>query len=332
MRPHPLRALLLATVLLFAGPVARGQEFPTRPVVVVVPFPPGGPVDVAGRLMAQALGASLRQPVVVENQGGGAGGSIGSARVARAAPDGHTLLAGAPYLSGARAFVASLSYDPDADFAPVGLLYFGPAVLLARNGLALPPGPAGVATWLRGAGDSATFAHAGLSTVPHQCALVLLHRIGAAPTLVSYRGAAPALQDLLAGTVDLLCLPTTAALPAIRAGQARAVLTTGPARAAVLPEVPTAAEALPPREDAGAEVLQWAGLLAPARTPAPIVATLNRALAAALDDPALRARIAALGAEPFPPAQRTPEAMAALIAADTATITRAARSMGVRPE
>jgi tripartite-type tricarboxylate transporter receptor subunit TctC len=325
-----LCSVLLAAALV-AGP-ALGQDYPTRPITLVVPFPPGGPVDVAGRLMAQALGASLRQPVVVENQGGGAGGSIGTARVARATPDGYTLLAGAPYLSGARAFVANLAFNPEADFAPVGLLYFGPAVLLARNGLALPPGDAGIATWLRTAGDRASFAHAGLSTVPHQCALVLLHRMGATPTLVSYRGAGPAVQDLLAGTVDLLCLPLTAALPTIRAGQARAVLTTGPTRAAVLPEVPTATEALPPRGDAGAEVLQWAGLLAPARTPPAVIQQLNRALAAALDDPALQARIAALGAEPFPPPQRTPEAMAALIAADMATITEAARSMGVRPE
>jgi tripartite-type tricarboxylate transporter receptor subunit TctC len=316
---------------LFAWP-ALGQNFPNRPITIVVPFPPGGPIDVAGRLMAQALGTSLGQPVVVENQGAGAGGSVGTARVARAAPDGHTLLAGAPYLSGARAFLANLAFDPAADFAPIGLLYFGPTVLMSRNDLALPPGEAGVAVWLRQAGDRAIFAHAGLSTVPHQCALVLLHRIGAAPTLVSYRGAGPAMQDLMAGNVDLLCLPTTAALPFIRAGQARALLTTGPARAAALPEVPTAAEALPPRGDAGAEVLQWAGLLAPVRTPPAIIMQLSRALAAALDDPTLLARITALGAEPFPPQQRTPEAMAALLAADTATIANAARSMGVRPE
>lgn len=330
MRSRMLAGALLAAALLAGS--APGQDYPSRPVTLVVPFPPGGPVDVAGRLMAQALGAPLRQPVVVENQGGGAGGSIGTARVARAAPDGYTLLAGAPYLPGAPAFVANLAFDPAADFAPVGLLYSGPAVLMARNGLALPPGGDGVAAWLRAAGDRAGFAHAGLGTVPHQCALVLLHRMGAAPTLVSYRGAGPALQDLLAGTVDLLCLPLTAALPAIRAGQARAVLTTGPTRAALLPEVPTAAEALPPRGEAGAEVLQWAGLLAPARTPPAILQRLNRALSAALDDPALRARIAALGAEPFPPAQRTPEAMAALMAAEAAAITAAARSMGVRPD
>ena len=330
MRFRILCGMLFAVALL-AGQ-ARAQDYPARPITIVVPFPPGGPVDVAGRLMAQALGASLRQPIVVENQGAGAGGSVGTARVARAAPDGYTLLAGAPYLSGARAFVANLAFDPATDFAPVGLLYSGPAVLMIRNGVTLPSGDAGIAAWLRTAGDRASFAHAGLSTVPHQCALVLLHRMGASPTLVSYRGAAPAVQDLLAGNVDLLCLPTTAALATIRAGQARAVLTTGPTRAAVLPEVPTAVEALPPRGDAGAVVLQWAGLLAPARTPPAIIRQLNQALAAALEDSALQARIAALGAEPFPPAQRTPEAMKALIADDTATITEAARSMGVRAE
>jgi tripartite-type tricarboxylate transporter receptor subunit TctC len=288
-------------------------------------------VDLAGRLMADGLARALGARVVVENQPGG-GGSIGSGRVARAAPDGYTLLSGAGYLPPAAAFIANLSYDPVTSFTPIGLLARETQVLVLRRGLPAPQGLADLAAWLRQQADGLSFASAGVATTVHQCALVLAHRVGATPIIVPYRGGGPAIQAVMAGEADLGCPPVSTALTGIRDGRLRAIAVSAPTRATSLPDVPTIAEAFAPRGDAGAVVMQWYGLLGPAGLPAPIVARLGGALQAMLTDPALLARLAALGAEPFEPENQGGAAMARLIANDAATIGAAARAMGVRPE
>ncbi|MEI6162373.1 MAG: tripartite tricarboxylate transporter substrate-binding protein [Roseococcus sp.] len=291
-----------------------------------MPFAPGGPTDATGRLVAEGLAARLGQRFLVENVSG-AGSSIGSARVARAAPDGHVLLVNHLALLGSAALQANLPYDTATAFAPVGLINYGPMILI--GGRDLPPRDVGSAfAWIRGRGDRVTLGHVGTGPALHLCGLLVQHRLGTRFTEIGYRGSAPAFQDMLGGRVDVICDISTTGLPQVQAGNARAWAVTTRERLPVLPDVPTLAEA----GLDGFDLVLWNALFAPAGTPRPIIERLNTALREVLAEPATLARFASFGTDTFPPAEQTPEAANTRLQAEIISIRDTLRAMGVEPE
>jgi tripartite-type tricarboxylate transporter receptor subunit TctC len=284
---------------------AAAQTYPSRPVSMVVPYAPGGPTDTIARIMAEHMRGSLGQPVIIENVSG-AGGSIGVARVARATPDGYTLSVGnlsSHVMNGA---VYALPYDLIADFAPVSLLSFQPMLIVARKSL-----PAddlrGLVAWLKANAGNATVGIQGVGTAGHVFAVFFQKEIGTPLALVPYRGAGPAMQDLLAGQIDCMIDTPTNSLPQVRGGTIKAYAVTTESRLASAPDIPTVDEA----GLAGFHFSFWQALWAPKGTPAPVMDKLNAAVAASLADPAIRQRFAEQGQEVPAVAQQTPQALAA---------------------
>jgi tripartite-type tricarboxylate transporter receptor subunit TctC len=279
---------------------ALAQDYPTRFITIVAPFQAGGPSDTVARLIAAPMSKALGQQVVVENVTG-AGGTIGSGRVAKAAPDGYTLgISG----SGTHAAVEQLYRNPPyraLDFESVGLINTTPVVIVGKRDL--PPNtlPELIA-YLRANEKTVTEADAGVGSVSNLACSVFHALIGVKPTLVSYRGTPQATQDIIAGNVDLLCNQIVNIVEHAKAGALKAYAVTGETRSPMLPNVPTTAEAGLP----DFKLTVWYGLSAPKGTPAPIVAKLNQALSAAMDDPVVVKRFADLGYDVVPPAQRSP--------------------------
>lgn len=263
------RMLAAGTVLLGALPglprTARAQGYPDRPIRMVAPFPPGGPVDAGARILAAALGQAMGQGVVVDNRPG-AGGSIGLESVARATPDGYTLCFAS---TGAAAVNQSLGagYDTRRDLAPVLIVSAVPLLVCARPSLPARD-LAGVLDLARRGG--VTYGTSGPGSTPHLAGELLKQRAGVDMTHVPYRGAAPAVTALLAGEIDITFLDPLVLLPHVREGKARPLVVTGPARSDAMPDVPTMAEAGVP----GVEVENWYALLAPAATPRDRIARL----------------------------------------------------------
>jgi tripartite-type tricarboxylate transporter receptor subunit TctC len=287
----PRRVLLPALAGLAVAPRAMAQAFPARPVTIVVPFAPGGASDIVARIIARGMQGPLGQPVVVENVGG-AGGTIGTQRVARATPDGYTLTLGHIGTLGANvALYPNLGYDP-REFAAIGLVIRNPAML----GVSLRSGVrdlAGFRDFLRRRNGDATFGTAGTGSQTHLAAALFLNLTGLKATIVAYRGSGPAMQDLAAGTIDAMMEQTLTLIPAHRSGVVRALAVTGARRVDQVPDVPTFAEAGLPQFDAA----NFQALAAPRGTPEPVVARLAAALSAALDDPEVIGRFRDLAAE-----------------------------------
>jgi tripartite-type tricarboxylate transporter receptor subunit TctC len=315
------RALLATAALLPAA--ARAQQ-PARALHIIVPFPPGGGVDIVARLLAEPLRTALNQPIIVENRAGAAG-QIGAMAVVRAPADGNTLLlcsagevAVAPHLQGAR-----LGYDPSRDLAPVTLVTRIPNVLIIN-----PRVPANTTAELialaKAQPGRLTFSSSGTGNLQHLNG-ELFNRLAGIETIhVPYRGTAPALADVAGGQVTMTFGSLAAALPLIRGDAVRALAVTSRSRMAALPNVPALAETLPEYE-----LVNWFGLFAPAGTPADRMATLNTAIAAALADPALTAKLLDQGAEaaPMPAA-----AFARFVASESETFGRIIREGNIRAE
>ena len=284
---------------------AAAQSYPSRNVTLVVPFAPGGPTDVIARTLAQHLQKTLGQPVVVENQAG-ANGNIGVGRVARAAPDGYTLIVGHWSTHVVNGAVYTLTHDVLKDFEPVALIATNAYVIVGRQDL-----PAndlrGLVGWLKANPDKATEGTAGAGSPQHVGGVFFQNLTGTRFQFVPYRGAAPAMQDLLAGHIDLIIDDPTNSLPQLRGGKIKAFAVTAPSRLAAAPDIPTVDEAGLP----GFYFSRWHALWAPHGTPREVVAKLNAAVAAALADPGVRAKLADLGQDIFPREQQTPEALAA---------------------
>jgi len=283
--------------------LAWAQGYPTRPITMVVPFPAGGPADVPGRLIAERMRKSLGQPVVIENVGGAAG-SIGTGRVARATPDGYTIVLGNTSTHVMNGAFYSLTYDVLNDFAPISPLLTTPLILFAKKTM-----PANdlreLIDWLK---DNSNKVSAGFGSVAFQVVnLAFQKQIGTRFTLVPYRGTAPGMQDLIAGQIDLY-FTTPVELPRMRAGSVKAYATTGDTRLALAPDIPTFAEMGLP----SVSFSNWYGLFAPKGTPGDIIGRLAAAAADALADPAVRPQFANLGYEVFPRERQTPEALGAL--------------------
>ena len=319
--------LLAATLALPVPPAVHAQAapaWPTRPITLVVPFPPGGTTDLLARLVARGAGSRLGQSVVVENRPG-AGGGIGAAAVARARPDGYTLVMGTLGTQVTNPFIyKEVPYDPARDFAPVTLVANSPNVLLVNPKL-------GVATLAqlieqaRRAPGSLNFASTSLGGSPHLSGELFNSMAKVDIRHVPYKGSAPAMADLLGGQVQLMYDNLPSAMGQIRSGAVQALAVTTPERVPLLPEVPTVAEAGLP----GYEVNAWFGLLAPAGTPAGVIERIQSAVAQALAEPETRRQVERLGAIPV---ASTPQAYAATIRADTEKWRQVIHNAGIRPQ
>ena len=285
--------------------VAKAQTYPSRPVTMVVPFAPGGLTDVLGRVLADGMQMSLDRSVVVENVPG-AGGSIGTGRVARAAPDGYTVVLGIWNTHVANAITYSLDYDVVRDFAPIALCAESPLVLVAKK--SIPAGDLkGYIAWLKANPDKASMATVGNGSPGHLLGILMQNQTGTKFTFVPYRGAGPSVQDLVAGQIDMTFINTATALPFVRAGSAKALGLTSLKRMAAAPDIPTMDEAGLP----GFAFSLWGALFAPHGTPADVIAKLNTAAVKTLHDADVQRKLEAQGFDIPPRERQTPEALAA---------------------
>jgi len=292
--------LLSAVALALAATGAAAQQFPSKPVAIVVPFAAGGPTDTVARTIAQAMEKSLGGSVVVENKPG-AGGTIGAQDVARAAPDGYRLLVWHIGMATAPALYRKLPFDPIKDFQHIGLINDVPMTLLVRPNLPVKD-VAELTAYAKANKDKVTLANAGLGAASHLCGLLFQQAIGVDLTTVPYKGTAPAITDLIGGQVDILCDQTTNTTEQIKGGKVKALALTAPKRLDTLKDLPTAAEA--GLKDF--ELSIWHAVYAPKGTPQPVVDKLVAALQAALKDPAVSKRFADLGAVTVSADRQTP--------------------------
>src|SRR5262245_10496661 len=299
------RLLIAVALLVSCGTSATAQTYPSRPVTMVVPFPAGGSSDTIGRVLADGMRGPLGQSVIIENVGG-ASGNLGVGRVARAAPDGYALILGSWPTHVLNAAIFTLPYDPLNDFEPVALVAAQPLFVIARK--AMPAKDlAELVAWLKANPDKATQGTAGTGGASHLAGVFFQKATDTRFQFVPYRGSAPAMQDLLAGQIDMMIDLAASATPQVRAGNVKAYAVTAKSRLAAAPEVPTVDEAGVP----GYYVLSWHAVWVPKATPKPVIARLNAAVVEALADPAVRKRLADVGQDIFPRDQLTPEALTA---------------------
>jgi tripartite-type tricarboxylate transporter receptor subunit TctC len=305
---------ICVAAMLFVGIAgsARAQDYPSRAITVIVPFPPGGASDVVARIVTNHMSKILGQSIVIENVSG-AGGTVGSARVASAAPDGYTLLAAAMGSHvAAPVLTPNLKYDPVADFAPIGITAHSPAVVIARKDFPAKDLAEFVAA-LRQRGDAVKQAHGGIGASSHMACLLFTTEIGAKPALVAYRGSGPALNDLVGGHVDFMCEQSVSVAESVLAGSVKAFAVSATKRLETLPDVRTAREA-----GINYEMSVWAGLFAPKGVSPEIIAKLSEALDRALDEAAVRERIAQLGGSIPAKDERNPAAFDRLVRSEIA--------------
>ena len=284
------------------------DQYPSRPITMVVPFAAGGPTDILGRLIAQAIGPALGQQVVVEDVTG-AGGTIGATKVARAAPDGYTMVMGNLGTHAASVGIYSnLAYDPRKDFEPVILVASTPMVLVTRKTLPVKTLD-DVVAWAKANKGKATMGSAGVGSISHLTLLLFNHLTGADVTHVPYRGLSEATNDLLGGQIDLLFDQVVTATPHILNGSENAVVVTIPQRAPSIPNVPSANEA----GLAQLQTVAWTALFMPKGTPATIVSRINGAVQKAMQNADVAKRLAQIGADLPPPDQRTSDALGRLV-------------------
>jgi len=295
-------AFAIALTLVAGIAAAQAQSYPTRPITLVVPFPPGGSTDAIARIMAERMKQSLGQPVIIENVGG-AGGSIAVGRVARADPDGYTIDIG-QWDTHVGSIIYPLSYDLQKDFEPIGLMSVNPQLMVAKK--ALPADDLrGLVAWMKANPDKITFVNQNAAA---QVSGILFEKAtGQKVQFIPYRGAGPAMTDLVSGQVDLLVVQAAVALPQVQAGNIKAIANLSPRRSSVVPDIPTSDESGVP----GLYMSGWFGFFAPKGTPKAIIAKLNAAMVEALADPAVRKRYADLGLDVALREQQTPEGLAA---------------------
>jgi tripartite-type tricarboxylate transporter receptor subunit TctC len=319
-------AIALASIAPFlaaGAPVHAQETFPSRPITLIVPFPPGGSTDVAGRIIADKMGAFLGQPVIVENVGG-AGGSIGVGRLSRATPDGYTIDIG-QWDTHVGSIIYNLNYDLQTDFEPIGLISNNPQLLVATKALPADDLKALVA-WMKAHPGDAKFVNQNAAA---QVSGLLLQKLTDTKVLfIPYRGAGPAMTDLLSGQVDLLVAQGAVTLPQIRAGAIKAIVNMSPQRSGAIPDIPTSDEAGVP----GLYMSGWFGLFAPKATPRAVIAKLNDAMVEALADPKVRMRFAELGLDIAPRVQQTPSGLAAFHKAEIEKWWPIIKAAGIRGE
>ena len=293
----------IACAVLIGIAVANAQSYPSRQVTIIVPYPAGGPTDLVARQLAPKFSAKFGQNFIIENVSGG-GTNIAGQRVARSAPDGHTLYVANLQFSANVALYKTLPFDTEKDFAPIGMINNNPLVLTARKSLPANT-QAEFAAWMKT--TKARMAHPGTGSTGHLATFLLAQALGVEVTHVPYRGAAPALQDILGGHVDLFFATPQQVVGNVAAGEIKAFGITSREPSALMPQVPSFVQSYGPK----LEILFWHIMLAPASTPAPIVNALNAALQDAVEDPTILAAWAKTGVSPYPKEQRTPAGAAA---------------------
>jgi tripartite-type tricarboxylate transporter receptor subunit TctC len=322
---HLFAAAMLAATLHVTGS-ATAQGYPSRPIVVVVPFSAGGPTDALMRVLGERMRASLDQPLLVENVTGAAG-TIGVAKVARATPNGYTLSVGHWSTHVINGAIYPLTFDLLKDLEPVARLTSYPMLLVAKNAVPAKDVKEFVA-WVRANQDKASAGSIGVGSAAHVAGVNFQSLTGLKYQYVAYRGAAPALQELMGGQIDFLFDHLAHSLPHVRAGKIRAYAVTAPARSPSAPDIPTFDEAGVP----GLHVLIWYGLWAPGGTPKDIIARLNAAVREALADPGVSKRLSDLGQVIPPREQQTPEALAAYHKAEIDKWWPLIRAAGIKVE
>jgi tripartite-type tricarboxylate transporter receptor subunit TctC len=311
----------LAIAGLCAASLAAAQDYPSKPVRLIVTYPPGGTVDAVARIVAPKLAAQLGQPVVIDNRAG-AGGVIGGEAAARSAPDGYTLMLDASNHAQNPALHSKMPFDTLRDFAPVSLLVKVPNILLVHPDYPVRTVPELIARAKARPGE-VNYASSGNGSSPHLAAELFDSMAKTRMTHVAYKGGGPALTDVMAGQVPVFFASLGSSLQYVKSGKLRPVALGGKTRSAVLPEVPTIAESGLP----GYEMYEWNAVFAPAGTPAPVVDKLSRALAALLKDADVNARLAALGAEVI---GSTPAELEAFRRAELAKWSRLAKDNNIR--
>ncbi|MDM0048172.1 tripartite tricarboxylate transporter substrate-binding protein [Variovorax sp. J22R115] len=306
---------------------AAQGAWPEKPVTLVVPYSAGGPTDVVARMLAIPMGKSLGQTVIVENTVG-AGGTIAPARVAKAAPTGYTILIHHMGMATAPALYKKLPYDPLKDFEYVGQVLDVPMTLLSRKDFPANTFPE-LLKYVKANKDKVSLANAGVGAVSQLCGLLLMSQIGVDLTTVPYKGAGPALNDLMGGQVDLLCDQTTQTAPVIKEGNRVKVFgVTTPKRLSSMPNVPTLDE----QGLKGFDVRVWHGVYAPRGTPPAVIEKINVALRAALQDDVVKQRLADLSSEIVPMDKVTPEALHSHLASEIAKWGKVIRAAGIQGE
>ena len=300
--------------------------YPEKQLTIVVPYPPGGSTDVLGRILAQYMSKDLGQAVIVENTGG-AGGTIGAAKVAKAGPDGYTLLFHNMAQASAPALYAKLPYDPATDFIPIGMVTEVPMVLVARKDF-----PAeslqGFIDYVRANPDKVNFANAGIGATSNLCEVLMKSTLGTSWLSVSYKGTGPALNDLLAGQVDVICDQPASTLQHIRAGSIKALAVANKERISSLPTTPTFSQSGMP----GFQLSVWHALYAPKDTPKSVIDRLTKALNNALKDPVLVRRFGEMDASVATPAIANPSYASKFLLTDIERWKVAMKNAGVKPQ
>jgi tripartite-type tricarboxylate transporter receptor subunit TctC len=302
---------------------ALAQQYPSKPVTIIVPFAAGGPTDVVARLVGEHMGRTLHQTFIVENVGG-AGGTLGMTRAVQAAPDGYIIAIGnMGTQSAAPALYPNLKYDPAKSFAQVGIVNYTPQAVVSKKALTTTNLKDFIA-YIKSKGSTVSYGHAGVGSISHVAGLVFNAKFGLTPNLIPYRGTGPVLQDLVAGQIDYTVDQSLNVIPQIKANTIRGYAVAAPARLSSIPDVPTTKEA-------GVDFIfsAWNAMVAPKDTPKDIVAKLADALSKALDDPAIKARYAELGSSAPQGADRGPAGLQKLVESEVARITPVIKAAGV---
>jgi tripartite-type tricarboxylate transporter receptor subunit TctC len=305
---------------------AAAQDYPNRVVTMVVPFAAGGPGDTIARIVGAAMSPHLGQQIIVENTLG-AGGTIGTHRVAKAPADGYTILLMHVGQATSVSLYKKLPYDPVNDFEKIGLVTDVPMIIVARPDYP-PNNLQELIAHVKERGDKALYAHSGIGSAAHLCGMVIQSATGATPSVVPYKGGGPVLNDLMGGHIDFYCDPATGPTPLVQAGKLKAYAATTKTRLKTLPDLPTTAEAGSPN----IEVSTWYGLYAPRGTPRPAVEKLAAALQAALREQSVISRFAELSMEPVRQDQATPAVLDAFLKAEVEKWAAIIKAAGVQPE
>ncbi len=320
-----VRLLTICTALTLSAGAALAQGYPAKPITLVVPFAAGGPSDAIGRLISRSMSETLGQQIVIENVAG-AGGTTAAARVSKTAPDGYTLLIHHVALSAGASLYKNPGYDTTKAFEPIGLVNYGPFVLVSKKNYPVDGLPALLAK-LKAEGPSTNVAHAGTGSGSHLCGLMLAQALGTKFNYVPYRGTGPALNDLVAGQVDLLCDQTTNAMGQIQGNNVKPFAVTSSQPIEQLPGIPSLSSQIP-----GFELSVWHGLYGPKGMPKDVVDKLNAALQKALADAEVQKRFSDLGTLLFPADQRSPAALQARLEKEVAHWATVVKAAGVEAQ
>jgi len=321
MRLIGILAGSLGAVVALTAPALA--QYPSKPITIIVPFAAGGPTDVVTRLVGAHMSKTLGQMIVVENVGG-AGGSLGMTRVALAAPDGYLIGVGnMGTQSAAPALYPNLKYDPARSFAQVGIVNYTPQAVVSKKAMTTNTLKEFIA-YAKAQGNKISYGHAGVGSISHVAGLVFNSQFGLTPNLIPYRGTGPVLQDMVAGQIDFTVDQSLNVIPQIKAGTIKVYAVAAPARLETIPDVPTTKEA-------GEDFIfsAWNAMVAPKDTPKDIVDKLVDALSKALDDPAIKARYVELGSSAPVGADRGPAGLQKLVESEVARITPVIKAAGV---